>query len=204
MKKILLSLLVITFIIVSVDDASAQRRGKKKRRKKEDTSQDDSKKSRRDRDIEDEYSSGSIMDKLNIEIKPGNLFIGNSTSLSVKANVGYKFTKDISAGIGGKYLYFWQSFGGGSVSATDYGGLLYAKAKVSKEIYLVAEFNTMSLGVFDSSPRTTVSYPAAGLGYMRPGFDWSSGFEFLIVFSEEARNKLQLPFEYWFNFSHNF
>jgi len=208
MKKVLIAFLVLAFTVVIVDDASAQRRGKKKRRTRtEDTEQtDDRRDSRRsrDRDSEEDYGGTSIMDNLNIEIKPGNLFIGNSTSLSLKSNVGYKFTKDISAGVGGKILYFWQSNGLNSVSTTDYGGLVYAKAKVSQEFYLVGEYNFMSLGSFNSDFRETLNYPTAGIGYMRPGIDWSSGFELLFVFSAEARNKLSLPLEYWFNFSYNF
>jgi len=206
MKKILLSLLVLTFMVLVVDEADAQRRGKKKRRTRtEDTEQTDERSSRRSSSDDDYSSSSSIMDKLNLEIKPGNLFIGNNTSISVKANAGYKFTKDISAGIGGKYLYFWQSFGGSSVSASDYGGFGYVKAKVSREFYLVGEYTLMSVGTFNGTPRSpSFTFPSAGIGYMRPGIDWSSGFELLFIFSEEARNNLSLPLEYWFNFSYNF
>lgn len=199
MKKLLLSLLVLTFMILAAEEGNAQRRGKKKRRVKEDTSQEDIR-SRRDNDDYDDYNSSSIMNKLNFEIKPGNLFISSVTSLSLKANVGYKFNNTFSAGLGGKYFYQWQSGLGGY---SDYGAFLYGRAKVSKEFYLVGEYNTLSLGNF-SSVRGSVTYPAAGIGYMRPGIDWSSGFELLFVFSEDARNALQIPLEYWLNISYNF
>ena len=198
MKKILISLLVMSFVILMVDDANAQRRGKKKRRTTEDSSQTLS-----DRDDEgfDDYGSRSIMDKLNFEIKPGNIFISSITSLSVKANAGYKFNNTFSAGLGGKYFYNWYSGSGGY---SDYGAFAYARAKLSQEFYILGEYNTLSLGNINSPVRGTVNYPAAGIGYMRPGIDWSSGFELLFVFSEDARTALQIPLEYWLNFSYNF
>jgi len=193
--------LVFTFMVAVVDEAAAQRRGTKKRRTREDTSEQTSR-SRSSRS--DEYQTPSFTDKLNYEIKPGNLFIGNITFLSLKANAGYNINKTFSTGLGGKYYYEWQSGFGG---VSDYGGFLYARGKITREIYLLAEYNLLSLGPlagFPNSRRTSITYPAAGFGYTRPGIDWSSGLEFLIIFSEEGRNALQLPFEYWITFSYNF
>lgn len=191
-------------MVAVVDEASAQRRGKKKRRTREDTTQQDGRRTTsRDRDS-DEYRTKTFADKLNYEIKPGNLFLGNVTFLSAKANVGYNFNKTFSAGLGGKYYYEWITGRGG---ISDFGAFLYARGKITREIYLVAEYNTLSLGPvpnFPNSARTGISYPAAGFGYMREGLDWSSGLEFLIVFSEEGRDALQIPFEYWISFSYNF
>lgn len=205
MKKILLSLLVMTFMILVVEDANAQRRGKKKRRVQEDTTQEDedtSRRSSRDQEEYDDYNSTSLMDKLNFEIKPGNIFISSITSLSIKANAGYKINKTFSTGLGGKYFYNWFSGAGGY---SDYGAFVYARAKLSQEFYLVAEYNTLSLGDIPAPAfRNVINYPAAGIGYMRPGIDWSSGFELLVLFSDDARNALQIPLEYWLNFSYNF
>lgn len=189
-------------MIAVVDEASAQRRGTKKRRTREDTSEQNSRSSRSSRS--DEYQTPSFTDKLNYEIKPGNLFIGNVTFLSLKANAGYNINKTFSTGVGGKYFYEWQSGFGG---ISDYGTFLYARGKITQEIYLLAEYNLLSLGpipTLPSSRRSSITYPAAGFGYIRPGIDWSSGLEFLIIFSEEGRNALQLPFEYWITFSYNF
>jgi len=201
MKKILVPFLVLVFLFTLIDDASAQRRGKKKRRTTEDTED-----KRRDRD-EDDFGT-SFSDKLNYEIKPGNLnFFNNQLSLSLKSNVGYKLNNTFSAGLGGKLFYdYFNSFGSSNdLSAFSYGGMAYARAKISQTFYLQGEYNIVSFGTVSTVPQETVSYPTAGLGYMQQGFDWSFGFEFLIVLDDYVRDKPQGSIvEYWINFSKNF
>jgi len=201
MKKIFVPFLVIVFLFTLIDDASAQRRGKKKRRTKEDTEEN---KSRRDRD-DDEFSS-SFAEKLNYEIKPGNLnFFNNQLALSLKSNVGYKLNNTFTAGVGGKLLYDYVSSFGSSVSAFSYGGMVYARAKITQMFYLQAEYNLVSFGAVSATPQETLGYPTAGLGYVQQGYDWSYGIELLAVLSEEARLKPQGTIvEYWINFSKNF
>lgn len=190
----------MTFLFTVVEDVNAQRRGKKKRRV--DTEETDD---RRRKDSDDMFMAQSFKDKLNYEIKPGNLFFGTTTVISFKANVGYNFNRSISAGIGGKYYYLWFSQGNfPSVSRSDYGGFVYARAKIATQLYLVAEYNLLSLGNFNSDVRGNIDYPAAGIGYITPGLDWSMGAELLIVLNSEAREALELPVEYWLNFSYNF
>lgn len=199
MKKILIPLLLLTFLFAVVDDASAQRRGKKKRRKKEDTEES----STRDKDSEDEAYGGSFMQKLNSEIKLGNLnFFGNRFSLSMKANTGYKFNNTFSAGLGGKFYYDYFSVQGpGDEGFFSYGGLVYGRAKITQQLYIHAEYNALNLAF--TLPRTTFNYPSAGLGYMYEGFNWSTGVEVLLPFDDFIRDNLGIV-EYWFTFSHNF
>lgn len=208
MRKIMIALLVMVFVGAVTQDAQAQRRGSKKRPKKEEPVDDNATGSKREgssRDYNPEDFDRSIWDDVNIEIKPGNLFIGNVTSLSLKSNIGYNFNKTFSAGVGGRIYYLWFSdIGQGSSTRTDYGAFAYARAKITRELYVVGEYSATQVVSSSLTPTINLNYASAGIGYMRPGIDWSSGIEFLIVFDEVARNNLQAPIEYWLNFSHNF
>ncbi len=204
MKKIVIPFLIIVFFLSFVDDTTAQRRGKKKRPKKEDTEE---KSSSRDRD-EDDFEGNSISDKLNIEIKPGNLqFFGNQLSLSLKSNVGYKFNNTFTAGAGGKLFYdFLNNFNGfDDISAFSFGGMVFARAKITQMFYLQAEYSLVSFGSISTVRQETLAYPLAGIGYMQQGYDWSFGIEVLAILNDDVRNKPQGSIvEYWLNFSKNF
>ena len=204
MKKIFVPFLVIIFLFTIIDDASAQRRGKKKRKKKEDTEESTS---TRDRD-EDEFEGNSFSDKINYEIKPGNLnFFGNSLSLSLKTNAGYKFNNTFSAGVGGKLFYdYINQFGTAfDISAFSYGGLIYGRAKITQTFYVQAEYNLVSFGSVSTQPQETVAYPTAGIGYIQQGYNWSYGLELLGIFDSVVHDKAQGNIvEYWINFTKNF
>ncbi len=202
MKKIFVPFLVFVFLFTLIDDASAQRRGKKKRRKKEDTEQETSS---RDQN-EDDFAGGSFSDKLNYEIKPGNLnFFGNQLSLSLKSNVGYKLNNTFTAGVGGKLFYDYINFPGSNsdISIFSYGGLIYGRAKITQTFYAQAEYSLVNFGEGNLNPQRTLAYPKAGIGYVQQGYDWSYGLEILAIFNDEVRDRLGLV-EYWLNFSKNF
>jgi hypothetical protein len=204
MKKIFVPFLVIIFLFTIIDDASAQRRGKKKRKKKEETEESTST-SERD---EDEFEGTTLKDKLNYEIKPGNInFFNNSISLSLKSNVGYKFNNTFSAGVGGKLFYdYINQFGSNTdISAFSYGGLIYGRAKITQTFYVQAEYNLVSFGSISTQPQSTLAYPTAGIGYIQQGYDWSYGLELLGVFNGEVHDLFQGSIlEYWINFTKNF
>ena len=203
MRKIFVAFLTFVFLFTVIDDASAQRRGKKKRRTTEETEESSS----RDR-REDDFEGVSFTDKLNYEIKPGNLnFFGNQLSLSLKSNVGYKLNNTFTAGLGGKLFYdYINQFGSANdISAFSYGGLVYGRAKITQTFYLQAEYNMVSFGSVSTVPQETLTYPTAGLGYVQQGFDWSFGLELLAILNGEVRDKPQGSIvEYWINFSKNF
>jgi hypothetical protein len=204
MKKFFVPILVIVFLFTLIDDTSAQRRGKKKRPSKEDTEESSSS---RDRD-EDDFSGGSFSDKLNYEIKPGNInFFNNQLALSLKSNVGYKLSNIFTTGVGGKLFYdYINQFGSSSdISVFSYGGLIYGRAKITQTFYLQAEYNLVSFGSVSTIPQETLAYPTAGLGYVQQGYDWSFGLELLAILKDEVRDKPQGNIiEYWINFSKNF
>jgi len=190
-----------------VDEASAQRRGKKKRRKKEDTEETTRKRSR-DND-EDDMGPSSFKEKLNTEIKVGNInFFNNQLSISLKSNVGYKLTNRFSAGLGGKLYYDFINV----VNSPDdfhfqsFGGLAFVRAKITNQFYVQGEYNLVSFEYVDASrliQRETFNYASAGFGYIYEGFDWSSGIEILVPFDDSVRDIAGI-LEYWFTFSHNF
>lgn len=204
MKKIFVPFLVMVFLFTLIDDASAQRRGKKKRTKTEDTEESTSS---RDRDEED-FESTSFQDKLNYEIKPGNInFFNNQLSLSLKSNVGYKLNKTFTAGVGGKFFYdYINNFGStNDLSAFSYGGLAYVRAKITQTFYLQGEYNLVSFGSISTFPQGTYAYPTAGLGYVQQGYNWSVGLELLAILDGEVHDLPQGNIvEYWINFSRNF
>ena len=203
MRKTLIAFLTLVFLFTVIDEASAQRRGKKKRRSTEDTEESTSRNSR-----EDDFEGTAFAEKLNYEIKPGNLnFFGNQLSISLKSNVGYKLNNIFTAGVGGKFFYdYINSFGSSSdISAFSYGGLVYGRAKITQTFYLQAEYNLVSFGPVSTVPQETLAYPTAGLGYVQQGFDWSFGLELLAILNDRVRDKPQGNIvEYWLNFSKNF
>jgi len=200
MKKILIPFLLLVFMFSLIDDASAQRRGKKKRRSTEKTEETDERRSSRD---DEDYGSSSIAEKLNTEIKLGNInFFGNIFNLSMKSNVGYKFNKTFSAGLGGKFDYYYRSVPGpGDEGFFSYGGLAYARAKITQQLYAQVEYSAFNTAF--TLPRKTYLYPSAGIGYMYEGFNWSSGIELLVPLDDEVRDFFGIV-EYWITFSHNF
>lgn len=204
MKKILVPFLIMVFLFAIADDASAQRRGKKKREKKEDTEQEEGRRDRDStRDRDDEFDGETFADKLNIEIKIGNLQFFNSVfQIAMKSNAGYKFNKTFSAGLGAKFDYAYvNNIGIPDRSFFSYGALAYGRAKITQQLYFQAEYSAFNNAF--AIPRRTFFYPSAGLGYMQVGYDWSSGVEILVPLNGEARDAFGLV-EYYLSFSKNF
>lgn len=201
MKKLMIPFLLLVFMFSIAEEATAQRRGKKKRRTKDTTEEKD--RSRSSRDDEDEYESNGLKEKLNTEIKLGNVnFFNNVFNVSLKSNVGYKLNNTFSAGLGGKFDYYYVSrIGPGDEGFFSYGGLAYARAKITKQLYAQVEYNAFNTAF--TLPRSTYLYPSAGLGYMYEGFNWSSGIEVLVPLKDEVRDFFGIV-EYWITFSHNF
>ncbi len=141
----------------------------------------------------------SFMDKLNPEIKFGNIGFFNGFSVSSKMNVGYKLSNRFTVGAGGKLFYDSQVIvGAPDPSNFDYGGLLYARGKITPEIYIGAEYAFMKYDYYQSK----VNYPLIGAGYMSGVGDWKFGIELLYIASEQARDFQGSVVEYWFGASY--
>lgn len=192
MKRVFILCTALILILLTVTDAEAQVRKKSK-----------SKKSKAEKTVE----SVSIVDNLNPEIKLGNIGFFNGFSASMKGNVGYKVGNHFTTGIGGKFFYDQFSRIGPDPSLFSYGGFLYARGKVSQEIYIQAEYASMSFDVFTGSTvdlRVNHSYPLVGLGYMSGGDKWRFGIELMYIASETARDNQGAVVEYWFGATYNF
>lgn len=154
----------------------------------------------------------SLMDKLNPEIKFGNLGFFNGLSVSSKANVGFKFHDKISAGIGGKLFYEqYAQRGLPDPSVFDFGGFVYGRGKITNEIYIQAEYAFMKYAadpdgyiIRNLTLDQKVNYPLIGLGYSSGINKWRFGIELLYIASEAARDYQSAVVEYWFGASYNF
>lgn len=189
-KKITLSsLLVVFFLFAFVFDADAQRKKRRVRPGEKEELKD---------------PSSSFADKLNYEIKLGNIGFGNNFSLSLKPNVGYKFHKFASAGVGSRIFYtLINRTGIQDLSLFDYGFFGYGRVRLGESFYLQGEYTTLSLDL-DTAGRRNLNYPLLGAGYLSGNGPWKAGFELLIIANDEARDNLGQVVEWWFNFSYNF
>jgi hypothetical protein len=178
---------IVTFLLMGAIDVEAQVRKKapsKKSKKQQETSE----------------VVVPFTEKLNPELKFGNLGFFNGFSISSKANVGYKISNHFTAGIGGKLFYDQVAAIGSDPSNFDYGGFVYTRGKVTQEIYIQAEYAFMKYDFFN----TSVNYPLIGLGYMSGVNNWRFGVELLYIASESARDYQGSVVEYWFGASMNF
>ncbi|MBC7884903.1 MAG: hypothetical protein H7X99_05475 [Saprospiraceae bacterium] len=143
----------------------------------------------------------NLMDKINPEIKFGNLGFFNGFSISSKLNIGYKLSERFTLGLGGK-LFFDQIVvvGASDPSNFDYGGLAFARGKVTNDIYIQAEYAFMKYDFYE----TNLNYPLIGAGYMSGIGKWRFGIELLYIANEQARDFQGSIVEYWFGASYNF
>ena len=185
------SLLIAIFLFTCVLDADAQRRKKRRVRPGE---REELKEPR-----------PTFTDQLNYEIKLGNIGFGSQFSLSLKPNVGYKFYKYASAGVGSRIYYtLINRTGIQDLTLFDYGFFGYGRLRLGESFYLQGEYTTLSLDL-DTAGRRALNYPLVGAGYLSGnGGPWKGGFEILLIANDEARDNLGQVVEWWFNFSYNF
>ena len=184
MKKLAGLLMLIVILMASATDVDAQVRkrttSKKKSKQKEE--------------------QVSLVEKINPEIRFGNLGFFGGLSVSSKINVGYKLHKRFSLGGGGKFFYNQSNVNGPSLF--DLGGFLYGRAKIIDELYFQTEYAFMK---YDSDPTAIkINYPLVGLGYSSGFGKWRFGVELMYIANENARSFQNSVVEYWFGASYNF
>jgi hypothetical protein len=192
--KVYKLLIVVLFFTALCNEVSAQRTSTRKRTSREAK--------------EEKKEASDFKEKLNYEIKVGNINLGTTTSLALKSNVGYKLHNRFSAGAGLRTQYFYLNFPAGvqDISAFNYGAFGYARAKITSSIYLQGEYSLQSFDVRvqnGSSGRRSVAAPLVGGGYMSGTGNWSYGFEALFNINSVAID-YNGPLEYWINFSYKF
>ncbi len=193
--KILLFLILPILVFVS-NDVHAQLRNKS-------TIEAKSKKDKKDK--------SEFLDKIGGEIFLGNVGFFNGLSVSSKLSAGYKLGERFSLGGGLKLFYDQYSVVGPDPSVFDFGGLLTGKAKITKDIYVKAEYAFMKYAKDPAGYRVRnlfedvkVNYPLFGLGYMSGSDKWKFGIELLYIANETARDLQSSVIEYWFGASYNF
>jgi hypothetical protein len=201
MKNIHLILFILALSFAIPSESYGQVRSKKPKKEKKST-----KKDKKEETI-------SLMDKLNPEIKLGNLGFFNGLNVSTKMNIGYKMSDRFSVGAGGKLFYQQFSFPGmDDPSIFDYGGLVYGRGKITQEVYIQAEYAFSTFGkdpdgfqpVRNIPVNKSLSYPLIGLGYISGVGKWKFGIELMYIADSTAQDLQGAVVEYWFGGSYNF
>lgn len=189
-------LIILTGLILSVSlstEAQVRKRNTTKKKTKEKT------------------EKVSLLDKINPEVKFGNLGFFNGLAISTKINAGFKPHKRFSFGGGGKLYFDQASVIGPDPSITDLGGFLYGRGKITDQIYFQAEYAFMKYGADPDGYRfrgltedQKVNFPLVGLGYSSGIGKWRFGIELLYITNALARDYQNSVVEYWFGASYNF
>ena len=120
--------------------------------------------------------------------------IGTTTSIGFFPMIGYKFTPRISGGAEAGYEYV--NFGEGQ-STNNYGGSVFSRLRVGRNLYAHAEYQLMNYEIFtgpNQSERDWVPALLLGGGYVKPIGPRTS------VYAEVLFDVLQdpnYPYEHW-------
>jgi hypothetical protein len=98
------------------------------------------------KNAKEKKESVSFLQKVNPEIKLGNVGFFNGLFISSKLNAGIKLHDRFSLGAGTKLFFNQYSQQGPDPSIFDIGGLVYGRAKITNSIYFQAEYAFMRYG----------------------------------------------------------
>jgi hypothetical protein len=97
---------------------------------------------------------------------------GDYSSIEVAPRVGWHLSPVLSAGLGFSYEYLWADVNGQNIDASNYGGSIFAIARVHPKIFLQAEFEYMSYenvgNVNSTDDRQWVPFLYLGGGFVQP------------------------------------
>jgi hypothetical protein len=94
---------------------------------------------------------------------------GDYSSIEVAPRVGWHLSPVVSAGLGFSYEYLWADVNGQNYDASNYGGSVFAVARVHPKVFLQAEFEYMSYeSGLNTSDRTWVPFLYLGGGFVQP------------------------------------
>ncbi len=146
----------------------------------------------------------SFTDKLNYEIRLGNVGFFGGFAIDLKPSVGYKVADFITLGAGyrGSFNYI-NNFGFDDFSLFSHGPVLMGRIKALKSIYVQGEYTFMNFDDGPNRPRFHRDYPSAGLGYIQGDGKWKFSIEGMIPFDDFARDYFNVV-EIWINLSYNF
>lgn len=93
---------------------------------------------------------------------------GNNTFVNISPKIGYKMTENFSMGLGAKYQYFsyrdpYTSY---KESASIYGGSLFARHKLTDQLFLIGELEHINIeNYFRSTIQKWTDFLLVGAGY---------------------------------------
>jgi len=96
---------------------------------------------------------------------------GDYSSIELSPMVGYHVSPVVSAGVRFTYEYLWADVNGQNYDASNYGGSVFALARVHPKVFLQAEFKYMSyetVSVLSTDDREWVPFLYLGGGYVQP------------------------------------
>lgn len=188
MKKYFSIFFCCFLFFMSIDDVEAQRR------------------SRRTRNTEQSDNKMSFTDRINYEIRLGNVGFGGGFAIAAKPSIGFKALKVLTVGGGFRMDYeFISDFGFEDFSLYNYGPFLLARAKIMQNYYLQGEYTFFNFDAPFDQPSTSRNFPSIGGGFVQGGDNWKYNLELLFILDETSRNLFGgNTVEFWFTFSKNF
>lgn len=185
MKKLLPLISTLLILLITAQSLDAQRR-------------------RSRRAVEESKESTSFADKINYEIRLGNIAFGSGFAIGAKPSVGYKINDYVT--VGGTFRLDYEfvngSFGNQDFSLFSYGPGILARGKFLKNFYVQGEYTFLSLDNFEV--RNNKSFPSFGVGMVQGGDNWKYNIELMFLADDEIRNIFGDTIEFWISFSKNF
>ena len=120
------------------------------------------------------------------------LTFGTVTFINVSPLLGYRITDDFSAGVGGTYQYFKQSFDGAEFQTSIYGGRVFARHAILEDFFVHSEYEILNLEVADAfgfaTGRQNIPFLYVG-GGVRQSIGGSSYFVGMVLY-DVIQNRL--------------
>lgn len=208
MKNPCLIFLICLFIFGVNTDISAQRKGKKKKRPEKTEQVETSERVETSDRIE--KITPSFKDRMNYELKAGNISLGNQLRFALKGNAGFKLNEHFTGGLAIKYDFSFINFDTQEdINFSHYGGGPFVRGKFLNDFYIQVEYDYFNMqkiqgGFVFLEERVTAFAPLIGGGYFSGFGDWRFGAEILFIANDDVRNNLSSAIEYWFGASYNF
>jgi len=143
-------------------------------------------------DEEEKVSSLKFKDRITYHIG-GGLMLGTYTNINLQPQVGYRITNNLTAGLGGNFQYFRNSF-----ISTDpfmvYGGSAFSRYRLSQNLFAQAEYQLLQYN------GNLGEYGLLGGGYVSPDGFFISAY-YLIKAPTGNANAYGVPYVVRFGFS---
>jgi len=126
-----------------------------------------------------------------------NFSLGSYTSIGIEPMVGYKIIPRLSLGVKVRYDYIKDNRYSSSYTASNYGGSLFTRLSVIKQLYLHAEYAGYNYENYDetgSQGREWVPFFFVGAGFRQP-LGGRAALNVQILF--DVLNSEKSPYRQW-------